>query len=231
MSAQVNYNTEAICENVDTLTLCEILGIPVKKKGATYFSECPNPEHHEEKIFSHNKIYPGNGGCHCFACGKTYRPYGMAKDWLEKQGQIVSGSEIYGILGDAAGGREQYIVNGRFKPEEKFPLNKKLMDILDFKTSTGFNEIKSCETDENGMILSSKEQYAAGPSVKQLWLSDKTAFWYIVGTRCRQMLEKYRKFANVFSKSRTASGQAIAGVYKNNALEIKEFMLAVQSKI
>ena len=99
----INYNTEAICENVDTLTLCEILGIPVKKKGATYFSECPNPEHHEEKIFSHNKIYPGNGGCHCFACGKTYRPYGIAKDWLEKQGQVVSGSEIYGILGDAAG--------------------------------------------------------------------------------------------------------------------------------
>lgn len=45
------------------------------------------------------------------------------------------------------------------------------------------------------------------------------------------MLEKYRKFANVFSKSRTASGQAIAGVYKSNALEIKEFMLAVQNKI
>ena len=151
MSAQVNYNTEAICENVDTLALCEILGIPVKKKGATYFSECPNPEHHEEKI------YPGNGGCHCFACGKTYRPYGMAKDWLEKQGQIVSGSEIYGILGDAAGGREQYIIKGRFKPEEKFPLSKKLMDILDFKTNTGFNEIKSCETDKDGMILSTKQ--------------------------------------------------------------------------
>lgn len=148
-----------------------------------------------------------------------------------KQGQIVSGSEIYGILGDAAGGREQYIIKGRFKPEEKFPLSKKLMDILDFKTNTGFNEIKSCETDKDGMILSSKEQYAAGLSVKQLWLSDKTAFWYIVGTRCRQMLEKYRKFANVFSKSRTASGQAIAGVYKSNALEIKEFMLAVQNKI
>lgn len=63
------------------------------------------------------------------------------------------------------------------------------MDILDFKTNTGFNEIKSCETDKDGMILSSKEQYAAGLSVKQLWLSDKTAFWYIVGTRCRQMLE------------------------------------------
>lgn len=227
----MRYNVDSIIENVDTLTLCEIIGLPVKKKGNSYFSPCCNPSHSEKKIFSHNKIYPGNGGCYCFACGQSYNPYGMVVNWAEKNGQTISGSEVIGILGDAAGGRELYAVKGPYKPEAKFPLSKRIMELLGFRNNTGFTQIVNCETDDEGYIMSATEKRVPGISIRRMWLEDKAAFWYIVGTKSRQMLEKYTAFADVFSTSKTVDGQQIAMVYKRNALDLKTFMLSVQSKI
>ena len=218
-----SYDTEAIMQNVDILTLCDILDIPVKRKGATYFAECVNPDHFEKKIDAHNKLFPD--GCHCFSCGKTYTPYGMVLNWGLKNGRSYSGNEIYGILGDAAGGRELYVVKGKYNPKEKFPLDDKMMNLLGFEKHSYTKTIYSAQTDEKGNIVSSEEKRIQNISVKNLWETDKEAFWYIVDLRCKEMYERNVDFANAFANSKTRNGQELSAVFKKNSFEIFNFSI------
>lgn len=216
------YDKDAILQCLDGFTLASYMGVPTVRRGGIIFCQCLNPLHHEKK-FDNCQIF--KNGFHCYSCGEQYSLYTGARAWNEKQGNTLQGSEVWELLGDAAGGIDNFIIKGHTAQpkKERFPITDAELDLMGIKKYPSGRvslSIKNCY-EVDGMIVKSEETPAPIQSITQLWATDKDAFWYIIQTRILQELEKNEAFYNAFKTSKSEEGQAISKAFSKRIYMLK----------
>lgn len=226
------FDKDAIYSNLDARSLIDYLGIRSRKAGSTTYIVCPNPDHIEKSAYRPKHCQLFQDSCYCWSCGATYNLYGIAYNWMEKEeGQHLTGEEVYSILAEAAGGKENYIIKGNKQPKiQRFPLNdKELHALMLTKYPTAKSTISLTEVvEEDGIIIASKEQTNKQISLLSLWKEDKNAFMYIVKTKAKQQLEKNAEMYELFKNSKTIDGQNIAQSFNENIFTLKNLLLKMQ---
>ena len=134
------YDGEKIIEDADAYTVAEFLNMETLRRGKNIQIKCPG---HLKRL---GKIDTNFGSCmltekgyRCFACGVTISMVQMVCEYAN-----VDTNEAFGIIGDALGGREQYIKNGKATDghyETVRILPAADLEILNISPSVSFDSI------------------------------------------------------------------------------------------
>lgn len=175
----MEYNIDAILDNLDIADYIDYLGIERKGKKVL----CPA---HDDTHFGSAQIW--HKGIHCFVCGKF-----ISANECTKIVCGVNGQEAFGIMADFAGGRSLYTVNNEEKIKEdkvrKIILTKDEMTLLGLATSKNYSDTMK----ETGVSLRDL------PSLRQLATEDKEAYKYLIESKVKEKLEVANFYVSVFS--------------------------------
>lgn len=133
------YDKEKILEEANSLMVIEYLGVDYITKGSYVYIKCPG---HLERLGKEDANF-GNcvlteKGYHCFACNVTVNMIDMVKEIEE-----CDYAEALGIIGDALGGRNNYIISGEavYSESREKTLSQYDFELLGLKSNVSIDEI------------------------------------------------------------------------------------------
>ena len=196
----------AMLLELNSREVLEMHGISVSMKNT---ARCINPEHNDRRPSMH--VYPGNRGCHCFACGFSGNniqiveategvDFKEAEEILAKEFNLPSKEEIM----------HDRKKSGDFKPKatyKQFTLTKDQIMALQFEE---YGQVAKCKSnsclypgnqadfvydtksDDNPYVLT---YTPINISLQQLFREDEEGFDYMVSERAR---ERYNWFFQMY---------------------------------
>lgn len=228
-----NYDIDNIMSSLTLLDVVEYLDIPHAKRGSTIFLQCPNPNHIEKK-YDNCAISKKGNSCTCYSCGEHFGRFQIVKKWHEKSyGQNLNGQEVYGILGDIAGGRERFLLSekGKYHQKNKFPFSNQQLDLLGLeKNNRPIRVVLNCEKysyyDKKDNMLYEDEYEISEEqvpiSVMELWNNDKEAFWYLINSRAKNMIFRNHELYEQFKEN-----ILLASAFREREYQLKEMLVDI----
>lgn len=134
------YDKDRLLEEADSETIVEYLDIDTYRSGSNTFILCPGHQKilgKEDTNFGSCVLMPK--GYYCFAC-----KHKASLETMVMEIKNTSYQEALGIIGDALGGREKYVVKGNveYKDKENVKiLPTKDLDLIGLKYSVPFDMI------------------------------------------------------------------------------------------
>lgn len=202
------YDRERLMDDADSYTVATYIGMDVIKRGANYWIHCPG---HEKRLGKpDNRI--GNccltkKGYKCFACGVSKNIFDMVMEYYESElGQDISFTESMGIVGDALGGRELYILDGDkknktayAKAEKKDKLRTEDYELLGLPYSMEYEQLVGCGKNKenlNGTIkkIGDIYEYYEGKRIPWTYIQSQAPDTYkqIIIRHAEQKKKKYQ---------------------------------------
>ena len=208
------YDSERIIEDADVVNVAEYLDMEMSRSGSVIRIKCPG---HFKRLGKEDNNFGScmltEKGYHCFACQVSVGLIDMVE---EVKG--CSYVEALGIIADANGGRENYIVSGEYKmPIERTVkvLSDEDLKLIGLKSNICFDEylfpdgdkeyIKNCHYnisfDLNDLdapyYIASKNKSV---SIKSLKIKNERLYNTIIKNAAKAAMQKYQDAITNFAK-------------------------------
>ena len=194
------YNIDLLKDEAEILPVVKYVGIKMKKIGKRYYIQCPK---HEEEL---GKVDQNLGNCllyrkryRCFACGASENAIDMVMSYTG-----CSLPEALGIVGDALGGRERYILQGKINTTRPLLSTEELqaINLHPWKVSSPLiinGSLEKQDVDPGINIQQNKNEegeeylyYKTSPamSIHILYEEDRELYKYIVKSKATEALQR-----------------------------------------
>ena len=226
------YDAERLIEDADAELVAEYINMEMRKKGNYVYIKCPGHlEHSGKEDTNFGSCLLTQKGYHCFTCNRTVSLPNMIME-----SENVSYSEALGIIGDALGGREHYILEGKvskdYDKQEKILSNEDLemiglsstisFDLLCFPDNSK-QYIQQCNYNAKPDYMNfNAEYYIASKnhtvSLKSL-LNEAPALYYtLIKNNAYLSMQKYKKCMDTICNRASAESNKLLILCENNVL-------------
>lgn len=151
------YDKDRLLEEANAQMVAEYLGMEMRYKGNNIQIKCPG---HFKRLGKEDNNFGScvltEKGYHCFACHKTVNLINMVIEFenLEEKTDDESKNDIFnealGIIGDALGGREIYMISGQTEiaEERTKALSVEDLSLLGLKSTVIIDVIETASNDK-----------------------------------------------------------------------------------
>ncbi len=239
------YDEERILEEADAFTVFEYLGLEIRRSGSRHQIYCPG---HEKRLGKPDtkmgSCFITPKGYHCYACDVQV---GLINAVMEIEDCTYK--EALGIIADSLGGRELYTTSGKRESSETERILKDedlnligLQSTVSFDVPAGVFRSKEEINDYNKALLEEDREvrrpslsprsdansdddtylgvYHQNVSLKSIFQESPIDYYYMVKTKSKEAMEKYKRFLDGFENSESKETTSLKILLKAAGVEL-----------
>lgn len=210
------YDQERLNEEANSQIIADYLGIESEIKGSRTWIKCPG---HFARMGKEDRNF-GNcvlteHGYHCFACNKIIHQTQMVMEFAD-----CDYNEALGIIGDALGGRENYLLSGDVLKQHTIEkaLSAEDLELIGLVPNVSIDIVESLSNDKKQIVQDELipvipstgsqfdfELYCATThksySIRLLKNEDPETYYRLIRQKAKESMDKYQKMIEICERS------------------------------